>query len=189
MALPISTVWKADQHTLGKLGLVKSYLEAWFRIVSSKNFEKITYVDGFAGPGYYDNPEEDFPDGSPIIALKIADSVSKLNNKNYLLVFNELNAKRRDTLIKKIKELGYNTNDSELEAPGVHIVVKGEEYKNLMPRFLDYYRKYRMNSPLFVFVDPFGFKGIPYRIHKEILSYRHSEILLNLEVRERQWCM
>jgi three-Cys-motif partner protein len=62
------TVWPLEPHTRAKHEILRRYLEAWSAILSLGGFPTIAYVDGFAGPGAYDNGE----DGSPIIALKSA---------------------------------------------------------------------------------------------------------------------
>src|SRR5207245_7314093 len=65
MAIPISTLWPLEPHTLGKHRVLKSYLDAWFPILG-RTSDRILFIDGFAGPGQYEGGEE----GSPIIALR-----------------------------------------------------------------------------------------------------------------------
>ena len=61
--------WDLAAHTAAKLEILGAYLRAWFPIVGhSQSFDRIIYIDGFAGPGRYKKGE----DGSPIIALKAA---------------------------------------------------------------------------------------------------------------------
>jgi three-Cys-motif partner protein len=61
--------WNLAPHTAAKLEILGAYLRAWFPILGrSANFDRIIYIDGFAGPGRYKQGE----DGSPIIALKAA---------------------------------------------------------------------------------------------------------------------
>jgi len=71
-------IWKKDPHTEAKHLILDGYLKAWFPILGSSN-KKIIYLDGFAGPGEYDDGE----DGSPIIAQKIAKD-HKLNGHRIL---------------------------------------------------------------------------------------------------------
>ncbi len=47
---------------------LKRYLQAWMVILSQGKFREILYIDGFAGPGEYENGQV----GSPIIALQNA---------------------------------------------------------------------------------------------------------------------
>ena len=62
------------KHTAIKHSILKDYLGAWVPILGSWN-KKIAYIDGFCGPGYYTHKGKTF-DGSPVIALKIADDFS-----------------------------------------------------------------------------------------------------------------
>lgn len=77
MAVPKSTIWDIEPHTIAKHKILESYLKAWFPILSSWN-GRINYIDGFAGPGKYSKGEL----GSPIIALNVAKNHSaKLRNE------------------------------------------------------------------------------------------------------------
>ena len=72
----IGTIWKAEPHTIAKITILENYLVTWFQILGrSMRDQKLTYIDGFAGPGQYTN----YSKGSPIAALtaaKIALSMS-----------------------------------------------------------------------------------------------------------------
>ena len=64
---PQSVIWPAEAHTLAKIEILSAYLVAWFQILGiGKQGKNIFYVDGFAGPGKY----EDNLDGSPLVALE-----------------------------------------------------------------------------------------------------------------------
>jgi len=62
---PRSTIWKLDEHTLGKHKVLREYLNGWLPILGSTN-KRILFIDGFAGPGVYSEGQA----GSPIVALK-----------------------------------------------------------------------------------------------------------------------
>ena len=65
------TVWEAAPHTIAKITILKSYLNAWFRIMGlTKHNQEILYIDGFSGPGKYTN----YAEGSPVAALNAAQS-------------------------------------------------------------------------------------------------------------------
>jgi len=59
-----STTWDAEPHTEAKHEILKKYLQAWIPIIS--RFGKANYIDGFAGPGIYNNGKK----GSPLIAIQ-----------------------------------------------------------------------------------------------------------------------
>lgn len=72
MTPPKSVVWKLEPHTKAKHEILRRYLGGWFPILGKYN-KRIVYIDGFCGPGKYENGE----DGSPIIALQIAKGMHK----------------------------------------------------------------------------------------------------------------
>lgn len=57
--------WPCAPHTAAKHRVLERYLQAWWPIMLSA-FPRLTYVEGFAGPGVYTGGEP----GSPIIALR-----------------------------------------------------------------------------------------------------------------------
>ena len=69
MATPTGTLWPRDPHTAAKHVLLRRYLQAWFPIMAKKFHDTgITFLDGFAGPGEYENSNE----SSPVIAMEQA---------------------------------------------------------------------------------------------------------------------
>jgi three-Cys-motif partner protein len=68
--------WEYKEHTRVKHILLGKYLKVWITALGKYN-PTIGYFDGFAGRGEY----SDGTLGSPIIALKIADELSKHFNK------------------------------------------------------------------------------------------------------------
>jgi three-Cys-motif partner protein len=66
VAKPESTIWPIVPHTSAKHTILRTYLDAWFPIMSWK--PRVVFLDGFAGPGRYEGGEP----GSPIIALESA---------------------------------------------------------------------------------------------------------------------
>ena len=64
----MAATWVIAPHTRAKHILLDAYHDRWFSILAQRNppLQKITYVDGFAGPGVYEGGEP----GSPIIALE-----------------------------------------------------------------------------------------------------------------------
>src|ERR1041385_8112742 len=60
-------LWPAAPHTLAKIEIVQRYLYLWFSIMGRSN-RPLVYIDGFAGPGRYENSDQ----SSPTAALKAA---------------------------------------------------------------------------------------------------------------------
>src|SRR5207253_10041689 len=50
-------LWNAEPHTLAKIEIVRRYLYLWFRILGTRS-NRLTYIDGFSGPGRYLNSEQ-----------------------------------------------------------------------------------------------------------------------------------
>src|SRR5262245_26827258 len=79
MADQMPTVWPAAPHTLAKHAILEHYLKAWLPILTrqaarlqqrsgARQSREVLFVDGFAGPGTYQQGEP----GSPLIALTAA---------------------------------------------------------------------------------------------------------------------
>lgn len=60
-------ILKMTPHTHAKHEILKKYLGAWFPILSTQS-RRILYLNGFAGPGKYNDGSH----GSQIIALNVA---------------------------------------------------------------------------------------------------------------------
>ncbi len=88
--------WKAKPHTIAKIMILENYLVPYFQILGRTNpGEEIIYVDGFAGPGKYEN----YPSGSPVAALRSAAIVlsnagSNFKAKGITCIFIEKSKKR-----------------------------------------------------------------------------------------------
>ena len=93
-------MWSIDPHTKAKHEILEYYLKAWFPILASTN-KKILYLDGFAGPGLYQNGEE----GSPLIALRTAIEHKLQTNfkAEIIFIFIEKDLERASVL-KKVSE-------------------------------------------------------------------------------------
>nr|BDD46658.1 hypothetical protein 1 [Bacillales bacterium] len=165
-------MWEMKPHTRAKHVILENYLKAWFPIMSFTN-ERILYIDGFAGPGRYTGGE----DGSPIMALKIAYEIynthsSRLKNKEFVFVFIESNKKNYESLQKEIGSLKLPKNFT--------INLDNTEFENTMSAIIEYLNKKKADlAPAFAFIDPFGTKGVPFDLVKQIMSYKKCEIFLN----------
>ena len=170
MTAPTKTVWPLEPHTRAKHEILRRYLEAWSAILSLAGFPTIAYVDGFAGPGVYDNGE----DGSPIIALK-----SALTHQA------RITAELRFLFIEKDKERAARLEEC------VNAIERPIKFKVQIAggmSFEDGFRKHLLhpyreaNKPLpptFAFIDPFGWTGVRFALVREILAYNSCEILFN----------
>jgi three-Cys-motif partner protein len=173
MAAPQTTVWELEPHTRAKHAILKRYLQAWTPILSLGGFPQIAYIDGFAGPGRYSKGE----DGSPVIALKIAIEQTKPGTR-VLFLFVELDSERARVL-QTIVDGIQRTADIRVK------VAAGKTFEQAFEEFLAFYTKKRQSlPPTFAFIDPFGWKGVPFSIVKQVMSYQSCEVLVTFMYEE-----
>lgn len=173
MTAPQTTVWELEPHTRAKHAILKRYLQAWTPILSQGGFRQIAYIDGFAGPGRYSKGE----DGSPVIALKVA--LEQLDSKTKVLfLFVELDKDRAHVLEDIV---------SSFDRPE-RIRVKvagGKTFEEAFKEFLEFYTKRRQSlPPTFGFIDPFGWKGVPFSIVQTVMSYPSCEVMVTFMYEE-----
>lgn len=160
--------WRYKEQTEVKHRLLEKYLGPWFRKISTQSRE-IHYIDGFAGRGEY----EDGSLGSPIIAMETfdrkfqyedaADKVDRV--KVFAVEKNESNYRNlKEAIAEKENE--------------VHPQITGEaiqgEFGSEAENYLDKY--YGRAEPCFVFIDPFGFSGVPLEIVSQLMALRPTGI-------------
>ncbi len=164
---PKKVTWKAEPHTLAKIRIVEEYLKAWFPIISRHN-RRVIYIDGFCGPGEYTNREK----GSPIVALETAifHQHDYLKNQEVIFVFNDADKSRIDHLESLIKTYDIpkkflvECTNSPFEET-LHEILNSLEGKDIAPTFL--------------FIDPFGIKGIPFDIIQRFMENPKCEVMIN----------
>lgn len=174
-APPKAAIWDAPEHTLAKIAILRAYLQAWFKILGNKVPRDMLYIDGFAGPGSYDNGS----DGSPIVAIKAAadarnSSGGQWKAKTIRMVFVESDAARFDLLKSKVA--------SYHQPPGMTVQCINDEFASAFGVIKRQHQDAFVSSlPLFAFLDPFGVKGVPFRCLKEILFSETSEVFMLLD--------
>ena len=158
-------------HSEIKLRILRRFLTPWAAKLGSiaKNSSGVIwYVDGFAGPGRYD----DGTDGSPLIGLQMAQAI-KNRDRGYQLanLFVENNLK----------------NWKSLERLSAAFRVNGVTANNLRGKFADLIpeiSEITAGSPLLLFVDPFGISPIKYQQFKTLLNREWPiDVILNFSHR------
>jgi three-Cys-motif partner protein len=176
MSKRLPVVWDADPHTIAKIEILKAYLNAWFRILGmSRRGEKILYVDGFAGPGRYRNHAE----GSPLAAIRAAEKTIQSLDEKFIAA--ELHCAFIESHTERFKVLS-ETVEPFLGKRGIGITLKKcefvegiEEIRKKLPG------PFRGDGPLFVFADPFGGTGIPFKTFARCMDGETAELLINLD--------
>lgn len=170
--------WPADPHTLAKIELVSRYVGKWISIVGRYfKGKQILFIEGFAGPGIYKDGER----GSPIASIQaVSKSMSIAKNSNAWRagdVYVELVERER-----KIFESLQHQVESVAMPHDIHVTMRNgsfdkefQDIRNANPW------AFRNGYPLFAFVDPFGAKGAPFSLIRELLGSGTSEVLLNLD--------
>lgn len=160
-----STLWELDPHTIAKHEILRRYLQAWYPILSS-GYKKIVYIDGFAGPGEYLGGEK----GSPVIAIQTAIE-HILNLKSEVnFIFIEKDKDRANYLEGILKCVSIPDN--------FNYEVNCDKFDVVLNRKLDELSVLKDRTPHFAFIDPFGYKDIPFSIIKRIMSFRSCEVLI-----------
>ena len=174
MAAPNTTVWDLEPRTRAKHEILRRYLQAWTPILTQGGYPEILYIDGFAGPGRYSRGE----DGSPAIALNAAQNHAVSVRTSLRFAFVELDRERADSLMNIVEELHLPEN--------MHVkVYSGESFETAFGRIARVYRSEgRSLPPTFAFIDPFGWKGIPFRIVQEIMNFPSCEVLVTFMYEE-----
>ena len=157
VAKPEPTVWAIAAHTAAKHKILRTYLDAWFPIMSSQ--PRVVFLDGFAGPGIYTGGEP----GSPIIALESAKSHTAKLSKELVFLFVEERKDRAARLSEQVEALRCPDR--------FKMEVKCGEFAPTLTTLLDGLDKNKGRlAPTFAMVDPFGFKGIPFPLMKRLID-------------------
>ena len=171
--------WELAAHTAAKLEILGAYLRVWFPILShGRNFERIIYIDGVAGPGRYKGGE----DGSPIVALKAA--LAALNGQitiPYEFHFVELDRGIAEALIANIKHFKQHR---ALPANMTVFVHDQMTFEQAYQQRIRVRLEASPRAPAFALVDPFGWTGIPMSILGEMVRRPSTEILVNFMFEE-----
>lgn len=157
MATPKDTVWEIEPHTLAKHEILRRYLGAWFPILGTYNL-RIVYIDGFCGPGKYAGGEA----GSPILALREALKHStRLVGKEVTFLFMDERPDRIAHLQNELLSLQVPSNFS------VHAVTG--QFDCELASLLDGLETSGAQlAPTFAFIDPFGFRGLPFDLVRRL---------------------
>lgn len=168
----LPTLWKLEPHTAAKHRILRGYLDAWFPILARyPGVKRILYLDGFAGPGEYDDGE----DGSPVIALKAVLEHSQQLPATVRLVFVESDPSRYKHLCSVLKRY-----DAQVRATNksVEIVSPFQEHcETLIRRTIsEYNRRGEPFGPALVFLDQFGYSDVPLDLIAAIMKHQSCEV-------------
>lgn len=158
--------------------MLESYLFQWFSILGTSpafHGKDLWYIDGFAGPGEYEN----HPFGSPIAALKAAVEAIEKSGSRWVAAdvrcfFIEDTRSIYDLLLEKLSQ---HPSHGRVHRKTYH----GTFVDGLTALRSESPNPFSANSPLFAFVDPFGATNVPFSAIRDLLSRPSCEVLINLD--------
>lgn len=171
MTAPRTTRWPLEPHSGAKHAILRRYLDAWIPILSLGKFPSIAYIDGFAGPGRYSTGE----DGSPVLAVRAVLDQKVPITAALQFFFVEKDPERAADLRSILGELRAPSN----LRTSVHNATFEETYASTIKPHLD-----RTKPPVFAFLDPFGYTGIPFDVVCDILRRPSAEVLITFMYEE-----
>lgn len=155
--------WEYEDQTKMKHQIFEDYIDKWIKIVGAYN--KLNYIDGFAGIGAYTDKSGKIYFGSPVL---VAEAVEKLSSR--------LQRSVRILVVDKNKE---NLENISKIFKSKQLTIKptlvNDDFDNFINKVLDNVQNI---APTFVFIDPFGFK-IDCKTIEKIMKIDKSEILFN----------
>jgi len=169
-----STRWKLEPHTAAKHEILRQYLNAWFPILGSQH-ERVVFLDGFAGPGIYEDGEP----GSPIIALRtlLEHAFFPRMSCQFAFFFLENRRNRYDSLVEQLAAF---TRTRGGLPPNVTVTHQRTTFEQAASGLVDDLQQQRTRlAPTFAFVDPFGFTGAPIELISRLLAFDRCEVFFN----------
>ncbi|MFJ6053612.1 three-Cys-motif partner protein TcmP [Streptomyces sp. NPDC092307] len=167
------TVWKSDPHTQVKHLVYRHYLQCWMAKILQK-FPEATIVDGFAGPGVYN----DGPPGSSIVVAKtfLEHSAHWRFNRLNLICLEE-RPDRVDELKRQFALLP--------RSPQLHISVQPPgTFADEQRRLSVLAHRGRRETPVLWLIDPFDLKSAPFSLIRQCLATPRAEVLFTLFTNE-----
>ncbi|RDI73174.1 hypothetical protein Gocc_3102 [Gaiella occulta] len=163
-----------EPHTAAKHRILQNYLYAWLPIMSKYN-GRLVYVDGFAGPGVYEDGEP----GSPIIALNayLDHAYRERIDAELVYVFIEEERARVKRLKKEIAALGALPKNVVVE------VIEGSFQDRFAEVLDDVETRGAALAPTFAFIDPFGYSDAPMDLSGRFLQFDRCEVLVYVPLR------
>ncbi|MFZ1937288.1 MAG: three-Cys-motif partner protein TcmP [Thermoguttaceae bacterium] len=177
--LPV--VWRAEPHTPAKHAILKRYLDAWIPILSRQSRrvkranQEILFIDGFAGPGEYENGEP----GSPVIALTTAlqHSVDFPVPIRFLFIEEDKERfERLNSVLQKYKKQLENSKNVLMSPP------EQGECDSILNEMLDEQQKRGTRfGPALAFLDQFGYSAVSMQLIQRILAFPQCEVFSYLD--------
>jgi three-Cys-motif partner protein len=168
MADPKATLWAREAPTAAKHRILRGYLDAWLPIMGSTH-DRLVLVDGFAGPGEY----EDGAPGSPLIMIEAFLEHAHRNRITAELIF--LFIEVREDRVRHLQGL-----IDALDLPdNVTVSVEQGHFEEVFGGIVDEIEtRGSALAPTFAFIDPFGYKDATMSLSDRFLRFYGCEVLI-----------
>lgn len=161
-------------HSEAKVKLLGKYIEKYLSIICNDGFtQRIRLYDLFCGEGQYDNDGE----GSPIVLLRAISEINKIRKEKNLFMpridcfFNDIDSAKIEKLKKIIEQKGLNDiSIGNISFGSNDYVNEVQELQNTL--------KILRNEKAFIFIDPYGYKGIRASQINKLMANKNAEVLL-----------
>jgi three-Cys-motif partner protein len=163
--------WGMKGQTEVKHRLLEKYLDPWLNKISTVSPE-VHFLDGFAGRGEYTDGSK----GSPLIAMDVADRKLReegwINNR--LSRFEVIAVEDNEQNYQNLKDC-LDKKNSETDVR-INAECYNKQFHDYASEYIETYR--REPNACFVFIDPFGFSGVPLDTIQELINLRSTGIEL-----------
>ncbi len=160
-------------HSEAKVKLLGEYIKKYLSVICNDGYTQIIRIfDLFCGEGLYDNMGE----GSPIVLLNAINEVAKESQKNSRAIpkivcyFNDKSKVKIEKLKSVITNSQYNISNCEIS-------YKTFDYLEIVDSLVSQIDSLK-NEKVFIFIDPYGYKGIKASQINRLMTSRKSEVLL-----------
>lgn len=163
--------WVYSAHAQVKHEIQRRYLGAWLAILG-RSMNPLVLFDGFAGRGRYKNGEP----GSPLLFWdRAVEAVEAEQPKEVEIDCVELDKHNFAELTQELAKLSH---------PRVSIEAHNGYFADEAIRKAEELKKRRWTPPVFWTADPFGFRGVPLAVIRDLMQMDRSEVMITFMVRE-----
>lgn len=176
-----SVLWSREDHTRAKHQILREYVNAWLPVMAYQALKiqatrgvspRLLLVDGFAGPGRYEDGEP----GSPLImieALLQHPHLARFSDVEFIYLFIEHDAKRVEHLREEVARLDLPDN--------LQVILEEGEFEEKFGQIVDEINaKSNSLAPTFAFIDPFGYSTNSMELTGKLLDFDQCEALVFL---------
>lgn len=160
------------EQTKFKHEVLTAYLPAYFQVLQRQH-HNLSFIDGFAGRGYYIENGERHP-GSPVLAMKLIAENPELCSRvicGFVEVDPEYYAELEKAVAEQSKILPLAKKPQTFNSDFAGFMTKLREHLATTKKGL---------APTFLFVDPCGVEGVRLSDLAEVLSREFCELFLFL---------